>query len=65
MKQQIIRSFQNGKGTGADHINDLLEKGWVVKSSHVVTANGNFYGYVEYVLEYISEKEEKHEDRNL
>ena len=65
MKQQIIRSLQNGKGTGADDVNELLEQGWVVKSSHVVTANGNFYGYVEYVLEYISEKEGKHENHNL
>lgn len=48
-----------------DVINGYLKQGWVVVSSHVVPANDNIYGYIEYVLEYRPNEEEKNENHNL
>ena len=52
MNQKIVRSRQNGTAKETDVINGYLKQGWVVVSSHVVQANDNIYGYIEYVLEY-------------
>ena len=65
MKQKIVRSKQNGMTRETDRINDYLNQGWVVVSSHVVPANDNIYGYIEYVLEYRPHEEEKNENHNL
>lgn len=65
MNQKIVRSRQNGSATETDVINGYLKQGWVVISSHVVPASGNIYGYIEYVLEYRPNEEEKYENHNL
>ena len=65
MKQKIVRSKQNGMSGQLKEINDLLNLGWVVVSSHVVPANNNIYGYIEYVLEHRPNEEEKNENHNL
>lgn len=65
MKQQIIRSYQNGKTDATEKINDLLKQGWVTKTSHVVSANNNIYAYIEYVLERMDERENKNENCDL
>lgn len=65
MNQKIVRSRQNGTAKDMDIINDHLKEGWVVVSSNVVPANDNIYGYIEYVLEYRPNEEEKNENHNL
>lgn len=65
MEQKIVRSRQNGTARETDVINGYLKQGWVVVSSHVVPANDNIYGYIEYVLEYRPNEEEKNENHNL
>ena len=65
MEQKIVRSRQKAMVGETDVINDYLKQGWVVVSSHVVPANDNIYGYIEYVLEYRPNEEEKHENHNL
>ena|GEM_PF-3242225 len=65
MKQQIVRSYQNGKTDATEKINDLLKQGWVIKTSRVVSANNNIYAYIEYVLERMDERENKNENCDL
>lgn len=65
MNQKIVRSRQNGTAREMDVINGYLKQGWVVVSSNVVPANDNIYGYIEYVLEYRPNEEEKNENHNL
>lgn len=65
MEQKIVRSRQNGTIGDTNVMNDYLKQGWVVVSSHVVPANDNIYGYIEYVLEYRPNEEEKNENHNL
>ena len=65
MEQKIVRSRQNGTANETDIINGYLKQGWVVVSSHVVPANNDIYGYIEYVLEYRPNEEEKYENHNL
>lgn len=65
MKQQIVRSYQNGKTDATEKINDLLKQGWVTKTSHVVSTNNNIYAYIEYVLERMDERENKNENCDL
>lgn len=65
MEQKIVRSRQNGTMGDTNVINGYLKQGWVVVSSRVVPANNDIYGYIEYVLEYRPNEEEKYENHNL
>lgn len=63
MNQKIVRSRQNGTAKETDVINGYLKQGWVVVSSHVVPANDNIYGYIEYVLEYRPNEGEENDNQ--
>lgn len=63
MNQKIVRSRQNGTTKETDIINNYLKQGWVVVSSHVVPANDNIYGYIEYVLEYRPNEGEENDNQ--
>ena len=63
MNQKIVRSIQNGTAKETDVINGYLKQGWVVVSSHVVPANDNIYGYIEYVLEYRPNEGEENDNQ--
>lgn len=63
MNQKIVRSRQNGTAKETYEINGYLKQGWVVVSSHVVPANDNIYGYIEYVLEYRPNEEEENDNQ--
>lgn len=63
MNQKIVRSRQNGTAKETDKINGYLKQGWVVVSSHVVPANDNIYGYIEYVIEYRPNEEAENDNQ--
>ena len=63
MNQKIVRSRQNGTAKETDVIYGYLKQGWVVVSSHVVPANDNIYGYIEYVLEYRPNEGEENDNQ--